>query len=323
MNLQNGLIAEFEPQSYTQIIFPHAKTDWVDYLKEAEKTFVNIINAIRKYQPCKVICHDVNAVKKHFVDTDNLLFVEYETDDTWARDCSALSVVRNDKKELLDFTFDAWGNKFEAHKDNAMTAFVTPNTITYDFVLEGGAIESNGHGIILTTSTCMFNRNPHLNKEQISTKLKTFLQAKEIIYLNHGYLKGDDTDSHIDTLVRFINKDTLMYVQCLDKEDEHYEELYLMEEELKVIAKQHNYKLIPLPMAEAVYFEDERLPSTYANFIFLNNAILVPTYNSSIDEKVITIFKKFFPNRDIIAIDCSILIRQHGSLHCVTMNFSL
>lgn len=323
MNLQNGLIAEFSEQSFVQIIFPHAQTDWVEYLEEAEVTFINIINAIRNQQQCKVICYDINAVKKHFQDTHNLLFVEYQTDDTWARDCSALSAIKNGKKKLLNFTFNAWGGKFEATKDNAMTPFLTPQATKCDFVLEGGAVESNGAGVILTTLASMLNpnRNPHLSKEQITQKLKDYFQVKEIIYLEHGFLVGDDTDSHIDTLARFIDKKTIMYVQCLDKQDIHYTELQLMEEELQIVAEEYNFKLIALPMAEAVTFDKERLPATYANFLLLNNAVLVPTYNTKTDKKVITIFKKNFPNRDIMPLDCSILIRQHGSLHCVAMNF--
>lgn len=323
MKSQKRLIAEFEEQSFTQIIFPHPKSDWADYLSDAQACFVNIINAIREYQPCKIICYNTHEVKKHFEDYHNLLFIEYETDDTWARDCSALSIEENGTQKLLDFTFNGWGRKFEALKDNAMTSFVTPNVSKCDFVLEGGAIESNGVDTLLTTSACMFNknRNPDLSKEEITQKLKKYFGASTVLYLNHGYLAGDDTDSHIDTLARFINKETIMYVECSDKNDEHYEELFFMQEELKAVAKLHNYNLIALPMSEAVYYEGERLPATYANFLFVNNAILVPVYNVNTDTLALDIFTKTFPNLDIVAVDCSVLIRQHGSLHCVTMNF--
>jgi len=321
---EKKLIAEFEKQSFTQIIFPHPKTDWAEYLQEAEETFVNIINAIREFQPCLVIAYDKEAVKKHFNDFTNLEFVEYETDDTWARDCSALTIENNEEKELLDFTFNGWGGKFSAQKDNLMSRTIAKHYAyplrSLDFVLEGGAIESNGDGILLTTAQCMHNpnRNPQYNAKQITQKLKSFFGAKEILYLNHGYLAGDDTDSHIDTLARFIAKDTIMYVQCSKKEDEHYEALKAMEQELKEYAKTHNFSLIPLPMSD---FEGERLPATYANFLFVNGAVLVPIYNLKTDKEALTIFRKTFPKREIIAIDCSVLIRQHGSLHCVTMNF--
>ena len=325
------LIAEFEEQSYTQIIFPHAKTDWIEYLNEAEKTFINIINTIIKYQKCLVICYDINAVKKHFKENKNLFFVEYETNDTWARDCSALCIEKSSRVKLLDFTFDGWGGKFNATKDNAMTKSITPvilnsigNLVTHNFVLEGGAVESNGIDTILTTSKCMLNknRNANLDSIQITQKLNSFFGATKILYLNHGYLAGDDTDSHVDTLARFIDESTIMYVRCEDKNDEHFSELHLMERELQEMAKENRYKLIPLPMTDAIYYDDERLPATYANFLFVNGAVLVPTYGVEQDKVALAIFRDTFKDRDIVEIDCSVLIRQHGSLHCVTMNFA-
>ncbi|MFK5937335.1 MAG: agmatine deiminase family protein [Sulfurimonas sp.] len=323
MKIQKRLIAEFEEQSYTQIIFPHTKTDWAEYLNEAEETFVNIINAIRKYQECKIICFNIGEVKKHFTDTHNLIFIEYKTDDTWARDCSALSIEENGNKKLLDFTFNAWGNKFDAKKDNAMTKAITPNALLCDFVLEGGAVESNGLDMILTTSACMLNknRNPSLNAGQITNRLQKYFGVSKILYLKHGYLAGDDTDSHIDTLARFIDTKTIVYVQCLDKKDEHFKELSLMEKELELFAKQYDLRLFALPMCEKIYFKKQRLPATYANFLFVNNAILLPTYSVKTDILAIQLFQDIFPTKKIVPIDCSILIRQHGSLHCLTMNF--
>lgn len=322
------LIAEFEEQSFTQIIFPHANTDWAPYLDEAQKNFVNIINEIVKYQKCLVVSYDIQAVKKHFLDNDNLYFAEYVSDDTWARDCSALSISEANQTKLLDFTFNAWGNKFEASRDDLMSRSISNHYAseieTINFSLEGGAVESNGNGVLLTTSACMLNenRNPELSDEQITQRLKDYFGSSEILYLNHGYLSGDDTDSHVDTLARFIDEKTIMYVKCEDTNDEHYQELKLMEEELHAIASTHGFKLISLPMTDAVYYEDERLPATYANFLFLNGAILVPIYGVKQDKEALDIFRATFKDRDIIGIDCSTLIRQHGSLHCVTMNFA-
>jgi len=322
------LIAEFEKQSFTQIIFPHAKTDWAEYLQEAETTFVNIINSIIKYQKCLVVCDDITRVKKHFNEHENLFFIEYETDDTWARDCSALCIEEDSEIKLLDFIFNAWGDKFEAYKDNAMNEAISKHYSKelrhVDFVLEGGAVESNGDGIVLTTSTCQLNpnRNPKLNPIEITKKLNDYLGVTEVLYLEHGYLAGDDTDSHIDTLARFIDEKNIMYVACGNKDDEHYQELKLMEKELKEIAKKHSLKLIPLPFPHAIYYEEERLPATYANFLFVDGAVLVPTYGVKEDEEALNIFRQTFQDRDIVAINCSTLIKQHGSLHCVTMNFA-
>ncbi|MEA3330069.1 MAG: agmatine deiminase family protein [Campylobacterota bacterium] len=322
------LIAEFQEQSFTQIIFPHAKTDWADYLDIAEKTFINIIDSIIKYQKCLVVCDDIARVKSHFKEDENLFFIEYETNDTWARDSSALCVEKKREIKLLDFSFNGWGGKFEATKDNAMSKAISKHYSKelrhVDFILEGGAVESNGEGIILTTSRCQLNknRNPKLDPIEITQKLNETLGATKVLYLEHGYLAGDDTDSHIDTLARFIDEKTIMYVACEDEKDEHYKELKLMKKELEEFAKTYNFRLIALPMTDAIYYKDERLPATYANFLFVNNAVLVPTYGVKQDTKALKIFRQSFKDRDIVAVDCSTLIRQHGSLHCVTMNFA-
>ena len=322
------LIAEFEEQSFTQIIFPHAKSDWIDYLSEAQETFVNIINAIIKYQKCLVVCDDVESVKKRFEKNENLYFVEYETNDTWARDCSVLCVEDGEEIKLLDFTFTGWGGKFEALKDNAMSGAIKgcydKEVVKVDLILEGGAVESNGIDTILTTSECMLNknRNTNLSKDEMTKKLQDEFGMSKILYLNHGYLAGDDTDSHVDTLARFVDEKSIMYVKCDDESDEHYKELKLMEEELQTFAKEYNLRLIALPMSDACYFEEERLPATYANFLFVNGAVLVPTYGVKQDAEALEIFRKTFPSKDIIGIDCFSLIKQHGSLHCVTMNFA-
>ena len=322
------LIAEFEEQSFTQIIFPHQNTDWCEYLDEAQTTFVNIINAIRKHQKCLVVCYDIGEVQKHFNDYENLCFIEYVCDDTWARDCSALSVQNGTHTELLDFTFTAWGGKFEAGRDNQMSQAIANHyavpMVKCDFILEGGGVESNGEGLILTTSECILNsnRNATLTPQEVNEKLKEYFGAKEILTLHNGYLSGDDTDSHIDTLARFISKESIMYVKCEDKEDEHYMALHLMEEELQAFARTHSFKLVALPMADALYYSQERLPATYANFLFVNGAVIVPTYGGSQDEKALSIFRETFKELEVVGVDCSVLVRQHGSLHCVTMNFA-
>ena len=321
------LIAEFEKQSFTQIIFPHPKTDWIPYLKEAEQNFINIINNIIKYQKCLVICADIKYVKSKFSSNKKLFFIEYLSDDTWARDCSAISLEEDKDIKLLDFIFTGWGSKFKASKDNAMNKnlkqYYLKEVLHMDFILEGGAIESNGCGLLLTTSTCMLNKNRNnLKKDEITKRLKEYFGVKEILYLEHGYLAGDDTDSHIDTLARFIDEKTIMYIKCEDKKDEHYEELKLMEDELKSFAKNFTLHLISLPLPDAIYYENERLPATYANFLFINDAVLVPLYNVPQDKEALKIFKKTFPKREIVGIDCQTLIKQHGSLHCVTMNFA-
>ena len=321
------LIPEFNQQSFTQIIFPHKNSDWKEYLQEAENNFIKIIEAIIPYQKCYIICDNIQRVKKKLPDSDNLIFIEYETDDTWARDISAISIKNNNNTELLDFNFNGWGDKFEAHKDNEMSQSLKshyPSPMKQiDFILEGGAIETNGQGLLLTTANCMLNknRNSSYTKEEITQKLQNEFGIDDVLYLYNGYLAGDDTDSHIDTLARFIDEKTILYVQSNDKRDEHYEALKLMEDELKNFAKDFQLNLLAVPMCEAIYFKGERLPATYANFLFVNGAVLIPTYGVKEDIQALSIFKNFFQDRDIIGVDCQTLIKQHGSLHCVTMNF--
>jgi agmatine deiminase len=193
-------------------------------------------------------------------------------------------------------------------------------------VLEGGSIESDGSGTILTTTQCQLspNRNPHLNQKEIEKKLKKWLGAKRVLWLKNGYLAGDDTDSHIDTLVRFCNETTIAYVACTDESDEHFTALKEMVKELRNFKTDDGnpYNLIALPMPDACFDADgDRLPATYANFLIVNGAVLVPTYDVPQDELALAQIKKAFPTRKVLGIDCKPLILQHGSLHCVTMQF--
>ena len=322
------LPAEFEKQSFIQVIFPHHKSDWSEYLDDAENNFIDIIKAIAVYQECLVVCDDKKYVQKKFDVHTNLHFVQAPTNDTWARDCSAITVYENEKPLLLDFNFTAWGGKFEADLDNKLsqelsTVYDAPMK-KMDYILEGGAIESNGKGTLLITSECVYNPNRNaLSIEQSNKILKESFGVTNILSLKHGYLSGDDTDSHIDTLARFVNESTIVYLKCENKYDEHYNELETMEKELQVFRDQDGnpFNLISLPFTRPIYDEDERLPSTYANFLILNEAVLVPVYNDPNDDEALEVLKQAFPQRKVIPIDSQTLIRQHGSLHCVTMQF--
>lgn len=266
-----------------------------------------------------------------FCSPRNLTFIEIPTNDTWIRDYGYISIKEEGEKKLLDFTFDGWGGKFEATLDNSVNSILhkkgymgTTPLESVDFVLEGGSIESDGEGTILTSTDCLCNpnRNGGLDKSTIEAKLKTHLGTNRVLWLDHGYLAGDDTDSHIDTLARFVNKETIAYVKCNNKEDEHYIALQSMEAQLKTFVTQAGkpYMLIALPMPEAIYdTEGQRLPATYANFLITNDALLYPTYSDKNDKIVHEIFKGLFPNKEIIPINCLKLIEQGGSLHCSTM----
>lgn len=327
-----NLPAEWAKQEFIQLVFPHKDTDWNEYLDEAMITFVNIAKVISKYQKCLIVAKNLIYVRSLFQNKKNLTFVKIDNDDTWSRDFGGITVEYNNDLIVLDFLFNAWGKKFSYKLDDQMTKQLKLKGLlksykhkSIPFVLEGGAIESNGKGIILTTSKCLMekNRNPRLTQSTIEKKLVEYLGAKKILWLNSGYLEGDDTDSHIDTLARFVNEDTIVFQSCDDKSDVHYEELQNMEKELLNFTQLNGnkFKVIALPWIEAKYDEEDRLPATYANFLIINGAVLVPTYDDKNDGEALDIFKKLFPKRDIIGVDCQTLIRQHGSLHCVTMQY--
>lgn len=324
------LPAEWEPQDAVLICWPHEKTDWAPYLAEAEAVFAAIAEAVTRFENLIVVVYDQAAVQKKLeqrgVRMDRVRLYEIESNDTWARDFGPVTVYENSRPVLLDFTFTGWGGKFEAGLDNRITAklhaagaFGDTPLRTVDLVLEGGSIESDGQGTLLTTAECLLNpnRNPHLSKTQIETLLTQELAVKTFQWLENGWLAGDDTDAHIDTLARLCPDKTILYVQCDDPADEHYPALQAMENELKQLA---GYRRLPLPWPKAKFDSDgERLPATYANFLIINGAVLVPTYNNPADFQALETVQIVFPDREIIGIDCSVLILQHGSLHCVTM----
>ena len=265
------------------------------------------------------------------------------TNDTWARDFGAISLESISPKKppkntlpkniLLNFCFNGWGLKYSANFDNQINANLKKMKIlndtmrTIDFVLEGGSIDTDGAGTLLTTSACLLepNRNPSLSKSQIQSKLKKTLGINRVLWVDFGYLRGDDTDSHIDMLARFVDRQTIAYVGCDDRNDEHYEELAKMQNQLKSFRQKNGkpYKLIRLPFVSAIYESNdtgkERLPASYANFLFVNGGLLVPTYDDKNDKKAIDILSNALPHLRVVGVNARTLIKWHGSLHCITM----
>ncbi len=327
--------AEWEKQRAVLLAFPHKRSDWSDDLRSALSVFVRIAQAIAYNEPVYIVCDDKAGISDLFCSTTNMSFIELSANDTWTRDYGVIGIDEDGVAKLLDFTFDGWGGKFEASLDNGINKalqkkgyFGTTQMETIDFVLEGGSLESDGAGTILTTSECLcnLNRNGGLTKAEVEAKLKEYLGAKRFLWLDHGYLAGDDTDSHIDTLARFVNAETIAYVKCEDESDEHYEELKKMEKQLKGFRTEEGkpYRLAALPMTSAVYGDDgRRLPATYANFLITNHALLYPTYNDPMDKIADKVFRSLFPGREIIPVNCLRLIEQGGSLHCSTMQIPL
>lgn len=330
------LPAEWALQSGVQLTWPHAGTDWAYMLDEVQACFVDIAHEIARREKLLIVTPEPEEVKKQIaatVNMENVRFLECDTNDTWARDHGAISMLNADGISLLDFKFNGWGLKFASDKDNLITRHAVEAgmlngryTNRLGFVLEGGSIESDGMGTLLTTSECLLspNRNGQMNRVEIEEYLRSVFHLQRVLWLDHGYLAGDDTDSHIDTLARFCSPDTIAYVQCNDTEDEHYEALRKMEEQLKTFRTLSGkpYRLLALPMVDKIEEEGERLPATYANFLILNDAVLYPTYRQpENDIRAKDVLQEAFPDYEIIGIDCCALIRQHGSLHCVTMQY--
>jgi agmatine/peptidylarginine deiminase len=329
------LPAEWAEQQFIQLTWPHLNTDWVHMLDEVNECFVQIVLEVLKHEKLLIVCVHAGEVKALLGDTDfsKITFADVPTNDTWARDHGGITVLEDGKPVIYDFTFNGWGLKFESNLDNQITRTLYEKGFfgkhagyrdCLDFVLEGGSIESDGEGTLLTTSACLLSKYRNdLSKPEIDARLKELFGLNQVLWLNHGYLAGDDTDSHIDTLARLCNKDTIAYVQCNDETDEHFNELRAMEQELQTFQTLSNkpYNLIPLPMADAVYEDGERLPATYANFLIINDAVLMPTYNSPRDNIALKQLQIAFPDRKITGVNCLALIKQHGSLHCVTMQY--
>jgi agmatine/peptidylarginine deiminase len=344
------LPSEWQKQIAVQLTWPHAKTDWAPYLEDIVRMEVRMADEITKREDLIIATPEKDAVrgllKAQLTEQqfNRVKIVEMPTDDTWARDHGAITLLprpenkaKTRKAILLDFCFNGWGKKFPAENDNRITQNLNSSGVFeayynyemkdhLDFVLEGGSIESDGKGTFFTTSQCLLapNRNQPLSKEGIEDYLKKVLCAERIVWLDYGNLIGDDTDGHIDTIVRIAPDDTILYVKCDDNKDEQFEDFDALEAQLKSLRTKEGkpYRLLPLPMPKAMYDDGDRLPATYANFLIINGAVLVPTYNQpELDKKALEIIQQAFPDREIIGIDAQVAVRQHGSLHCLTMQF--
>jgi agmatine deiminase len=334
--MERRLPAEWEEQDGILITWPHARSDWAPVLDRVEPVFIDIATQTSHFERVLITIPEREGLEEKLeeagADLEKIFFFYQESNDTWARDFGPLTIYEGNTPKLLDFGFNGWGLKFAAFHDNQITrklhragAFGTTPLETVGLVLEGGSIESDGEGTLLATSECLLqaNRNPHLSREELEHRLFRLTGALRVLWLNNGYLAGDDTDSHIDTLARFCPADAIAYVSCDDKGDEHYEALSAMEKELKNFRTPEGrpYRLLPLPLPDPL-FDDEgqRLPATYANFLVINAAVLVPSYGGKKDGEARNIIGGAFPGRQVISIDCTPLLLQHGSLHCVTMH---
>lgn len=328
--------AEWEPQDAIILAWPHAQTDWAANLDAVQECYVALIAAICRFQRVLLIVPDAATqsqvqarLQTAYVPSAAVHWVLAPYDDTWLRDSGPVTLQDGQHFLLNDFRFTGWGGKFEASRDDQlvqalheMKLFGKNSLQPYDFALEGGAIEGDGCGTVMTTWNCLHQRHPDLDAQHLTAKLASMLHAKRVLILQHGELQGDDTDAHIDTLARFAAADAIVFQACDDPADAHFEPLAKMRVEIEALRTldQQRYRLFPLPWAKPIHAQSgRRLAASYANFLIINGAVLMPAYGDPADIDAEKVLSLAFPDRQIIAVPCRALIEQNGSLHCVTM----
>ncbi|MEO8808694.1 MAG: agmatine deiminase family protein [Rhodanobacter sp.] len=332
------LPAEWEPQAAVLIAWPHAQTDWAERLSEVESTYVALAAAVTRFQSLIIVVPDAHLqahadtlLRRAGVDPGRLRFIHLAYDDTWLRDSGpiTLSGRNGDEFQLVDFRFTGWGGKYGSSQDDALVSGLIDARLygkaashrRIDWALEGGAVESDGQGTVLTTWRCLAQRHPDQSRDQMSAVLRDALHASRVLWLDHGYLEGDDTDAHIDTLARFAPDQAIVFQACDDVSDPHYGELQRMAGELAALlgVDGRPYQLHPLPWASAILDHGRRLAASYANYLIINGAVLVPAYGDKADDEAARIIGSAYPGREIVQVPCRPLIWQNGSLHCITM----
>ena len=330
------LPAEWESQAAVLVAWPHAGTDWAERLAAVETTYVALAVAVTRFQPLLIVVadhalqtHVENALRTAGANLARVRFVQLPYDDTWLRDSGPLTLcATNGRCQLTDFRFTGWGGKYGAAQDDALVAGLVNAGIfgraqhrRIDWALEGGAIESDGNGTLLTTWRCLSQRHPGLSRGELTSMLLASLHAERVLWLDHGYLQGDDTDAHIDTLARFAPDNCIVFQACDDAGDAHYAELQRMAADLAALRTTAGrpYQLQPLPWPRPIVDEGRRLAASYANYLIINGAVLVPAYGDAADAEAARCVGSAYPGREVVSIPCRPLIWQNGSLHCITM----
>ncbi len=335
--MSKRFLAEWYPQDAIQIAWPHADTDWARLLGEIEEFYYELVNALSHEQGVLIAAAPglergriLAELARRGADTSNLYWYDVATDNTWARDHGPIAVGDENGIELLDFRFNAWGDKYDSSRDNAINSGIAAlhgygaPLRPVDFVLEGGSIETDGLGTLLSTTTCLLNpnRNGGMSLPEVEAHLTRHLGLERFLWLEHGYLAGDDTDAHIDTLARFVDAGTIAYVQCSDRGDEHFDTLAKMETQLRGFRQLNGepYRLLPLPLPQAIHNSSgARLPATYANFLITNRSIFLPVYGDPADRQAVDAIVSVSGKRNVVPINCRVPIEEFGSLHCLTM----
>lgn len=328
--------AEWEAQDAILLAWPHGDTDWAANLADVQTSYIALLSAICQFQRALLIVPDAATeadvrlrLHGHRHCGPRLGFVQAEYDDTWLRDSGPVTLVAGDRFLLNDFRFTGWGGKYSATRDDLLVSalhgagkFRNAVLQPWDFALEGGAIDGDGQGTVLTTYNCLHHRHPHLSRGELRDQLGKMLHAERVLILEHGELQGDDTDAHIDTLARFASASSIVFQSCDDARDLHFAPLAAMRAEIEALRSSTDqpYRTFPLPWAEPIHAADgRRLAASYANFLIVNGAVLMPAYGDPADAAAAAVLQQAFPDRQIVPVPCRALIEQNGSLHCVTM----
>ncbi len=328
--------AEWTQQSAILLAWPHAGTDWAARLHQVESTYIALARAVTRFEHL-LICVADKALGAHVsallddakVPMNRVHFAQISYDDTWLRDSGPITLRSPQGFALLDFRFTGWGGKYQSSSDDALVGkllslgvFQSESTHQrIDFALEGGGIETDGQGTLLSTWHCLHERHPDLSREEVSALLQRHLHQDRVLWLDHGYLEGDDTDAHIDTLARFASPTRIVYQGCDDPLDSHFTPLQAMAYELRALRRTDGqpYECLALPWPKPIIDDDRRLAASYANFLIINGAVLMPGYDDPADAAAAVVLASAFPDREIIIVPCRPLIWQNGSLHCITM----
>ncbi len=329
--------AEWEPQDAILMAWPRPEAGWGAIYSEAVAAYARLVATILRHEPVLLLIpEDTNPAQiraelaRHGEHAHPLTVLPASYDDSWARDFGPITLQRAGAPELQDFVFNGWGGKFPAERDSAVTALLTRSgrfaapVVPHRWVLEGGSIESDGAGTLLTTSECLLHtgRNPAHDRAQIESYLCESLAVDRVLWLDNGWLEGDDTDGHVDMLARFCDASTIAYVHCEDRSDPHFAPLDAMRCELEALRTANGtpYRLIPLPFPQACFnAAGERLPASYANFLIINGAVIAPVYGAPEDAAALATLAQAFPDRVIEPVPALPFIHQSGSVHCLTM----
>ncbi len=336
MTNDTRFIAEWESAEAILVAFPDSGMDWDYILPEAVEQFKALIKAFTEAGEFVVVLASSEAsARRHLSELDSSLFevIEMPLNDTWTRDYGPIAVERHGRLRALDFGFNGWGLKFAADKDNLVILHLKDKFVILpevyrnrrSFILEGGSLETDGQGTLLTTTRCLLspNRNGGMDKKEITRRLQEDLGVDHILWLDYGDLEGDDTDSHIDTLCRMAPDNTILFTGCRNMDDSHFEPLLKMRAQLTLFrnASGEPYNLIELPLPDPIFdVEGNRLPATYANYLVTPRNLFMPTYRQPANDRLACETARIaFPNHKVVPVECLTLIKQHGSLHCSTM----